>query len=49
MAEETEATLVERVDQAPGVDRATEADEEQVLAALYGVPDQYGIYRGTEI
>lgn len=43
---ETEAELV-----AAGVDRrewgATEDDEEQVLADLYGEPDDDGIYRGS--
>lgn len=25
----------------------TESDEEEVLRALYGPPDEHGIYRGT--
>lgn len=27
----------------------TESDEEQVLRALYGAPEQDGVYRGEEI
>ena len=27
----------------------TEPDEEQVLAELYGEPDQYGVYKGVEV
>lgn len=42
-----EAALV-----AAGVDRGewgpTEDDEEQILAGLYGPPDEDGIYRGGE-
>ncbi len=45
MTEKSEAELV-----AEGVDTRewgpTEADEEAVLAALYGEPDEDGIYRG---
>lgn len=36
-----------RVDADPRVHRATEPDEEQVLADLYGDPDQHGVYRGA--
>ncbi|WP_165975222.1 hypothetical protein [Actinomadura rubrisoli] len=36
------------VDRHPGVHRATEADEEQVLRGLYGEPDQYGVFQGVE-
>ena len=45
MTEKTEAELV-----VAGVDTRewgpTEDDEEAVLAALYGAPDEDGIYRG---
>ncbi|WP_329521145.1 hypothetical protein [Spirillospora sp. NBC_01491] len=34
------------VDQAPGVDQPTEADEERVLRELFGSPDADGVYRG---
>jgi hypothetical protein len=37
---------MDRVDVNPGVDRATEPDEEQVLRDLYGQPDGDGIFRG---
>lgn len=37
---------MDEVDVNPGVHRATEADEEQVLRALYGEPDADGIFRG---
>lgn len=46
--DQDEAQLVaERVDRNPAVDAAGAADEEQVLAELYGPADQYGVYRGT--
>ncbi|MFI0357669.1 hypothetical protein [Actinomadura sp. 9N407] len=40
---------LDEVDVHPDVHRATEEDEEQVLRALYGEPDEDGIYRGEEI
>ena len=43
-----EIDLMPEVDRAPGVDQTTEADEEAVLAGLYGEPDADGIYRGEE-
>ncbi|MFB4297990.1 hypothetical protein [Actinomadura sp. NTSP31] len=42
----TEASHMDEVDVNPGVDRATEPDEEQVLRELYGEPDKDGIFRG---
>ncbi|MWA03752.1 hypothetical protein F8568_025875 [Actinomadura sp. LD22] len=42
----TEASHMDRVDVNPGVDRATEPDEEQVLRGLYGEPDADGAFRG---
>jgi len=41
-----EAARMSEVDVHPGVHRATEPDEEQVLRELYGEPDQDGIFRG---
>lgn len=38
---------MDEVDVNPGVDRATEPDEERVLRELYGAPDEHGVYRGT--
>lgn len=38
---------LDEVDQSPEVDRATEADEEEVLRDLYGDPDAQGVYRGV--
>jgi hypothetical protein len=42
----SEAVLVEEVDQHPDAHRATEADEGQVLAELYGPPGADGVHRG---
>ncbi|WP_242892401.1 hypothetical protein [Actinomadura litoris] len=44
----TEVEHMAEVDVHPDVDRATEADEEQVLRELYGEPDQGGVYKGAE-
>jgi hypothetical protein len=41
-----EATHMDEVDVNPGVHRATEPDEEQILQELYGEPDADGIFRG---
>ncbi|GAA0261241.1 hypothetical protein GCM10009527_066550 [Actinomadura nitritigenes] len=41
-----EASHMNRVDVNPGVDRATEPDEDQVLRELYGEPGEDGIHRG---
>lgn len=41
-----EAALMGQVDQHPDAHRATESDEEQVLAELYGDPDEDGFYLG---
>jgi hypothetical protein len=39
---------LDEVDVHPDAHRATEEDEEAVLRALYGEPDEDGIYRGEE-
>ncbi|MGI5323457.1 hypothetical protein [Actinomadura nitritigenes] len=44
-----EASHMDRVDVNPGVDRATEPDEEQVLRELYGEPGEDGIHRGEAL
>jgi hypothetical protein len=41
-----EASHMHRVDVNPGVDRATEPDEDRVLRELYGEPGEDGIHRG---
>ncbi|MEU8304533.1 hypothetical protein AB0C84_13325 [Actinomadura sp. NPDC048955] len=41
-----EADHMDEVDVNPGVHRATEPDEEQVLRELYGEPGTDGIFRG---
>ncbi|WP_019631297.1 hypothetical protein [Actinomadura atramentaria] len=41
-----EAELTRRVDRNPEAHRATEPDEEAVLRALYGPPDERGVYGG---
>ncbi|GAA4320927.1 hypothetical protein [Actinomadura luteofluorescens] len=43
-----EADHMNEVDVDPGVHRATETDEEQVLRGLYGEPDAAGIFRGED-
>ncbi|MEV4002793.1 hypothetical protein [Actinomadura sp. NPDC049753] len=43
-----EADRMDEVDVHPGVHRATETDETQVLRALYGEPDAGGIFRGPD-
>lgn len=43
---ENEDELMRRVDVYPGAHQPTEPDEEDVLRALYGPPDEDGIYRG---
>ena len=43
----TEIEHMDEVDADPRVHQATEPDEEQVLAGLYGDPDQHGVYRGA--
>lgn len=43
-----EADRMDEVDVNPGVHRATETDEEQVLRRLYGEPDAAGIFRGQD-
>ncbi|RKS76203.1 hypothetical protein BZB76_1553 [Actinomadura pelletieri DSM 43383] len=43
-----EAAHMDEVDVHPDVHRATEPDEEQVLAELYGDPDSDGFYLGEE-
>jgi hypothetical protein len=40
---------MDEVDTYPGVGRATELDEEQVLRELYGPPGPDGIFRGDEV
>lgn len=45
----SELEHMDQVDRHPGVDRATESDEEQVLEALYGEPDAQGVYRGVSV
>lgn len=45
MTDADESTLLVGVDSHPDVHRATEADEEAVLRALYGEPDEHGVYR----
>lgn len=44
-ADAAESALMGEVDQDPRAHRPTETDEEQVLAALYGPPDEDGFYR----
>ncbi|SNR54787.1 hypothetical protein [Actinomadura mexicana] len=41
-----EADHMDEVDVNPGVHRATETDEEQILRELYGEPGADGIFRG---
>ncbi|GGQ28782.1 hypothetical protein BKA00_006336 [Actinomadura coerulea] len=43
-----EAERMDEVDVNPGVHRATETDEAQVLRELYGEPDAGGIFRGRD-
>ena len=45
---EDEFVLMDRVDVHTKAHRATEHDEEAVLAGLYGEP-RYGVYSGQEI
>lgn len=44
----SEAELMKDVDAHPDAHRATEADEEAVLAEMYGEPAADGVYRGEE-
>lgn len=43
---DSEIEHMDQVDQDPAVHQSTEADEETVLAGLYGDADRYGVYRG---
>jgi hypothetical protein len=45
--EHAEASRMGGVDQDPRTHQATEPDEAQILADLYGPPDADGVYRGT--
>lgn len=47
--EQGPAAEMDTVDTHPDSQRATEPDEEQVLAGLYGPPDADGFYRGEAL
>lgn len=43
----SEIDYMDKVDQAPPVHHETVEEEEEILADLYGEPDDDGVFRGT--